>query len=51
MTNALKNFEAARNAALDAEARGLSMVTQNKRWAAYLRAEDALKALNLSVAR
>lgn len=51
MPNALQTFEAARAAALDAEARNLSKSTKNKRWAAYFKAEDALKTLNLSVAR
>jgi hypothetical protein len=44
MDNANTVFEAARLAIYDGEARGLSKRTMAKRWAAYFRAEDALKA-------
>ena len=37
-------FEAARKAIQDGEARGLSDRTMNKRWREYFRCEDALKA-------
>jgi hypothetical protein len=51
MNETTKSFEAARLAVVDGEARGLSVSTMNKRWAAYFKAEDALKAATAEVAR
>lgn len=44
MSPELKAFEAARAAVNAAEADNLSASTLNRRWAAYFKAEDALKA-------
>lgn len=44
MNNALAAFEAARLAVSEEATAGLSQSTINRRWAAYFKAEDALKA-------
>ncbi len=42
--NALAAFEAARAKIQESATAGLSQSTINRRWAAYFKAEDALKA-------
>jgi hypothetical protein len=44
MNDAMKNFEAARAAVADGEARNLGRAAMAKRWKAFFAAEDAIKA-------
>ena len=51
MSNALTNFLAAQTAVNAAGFESLSTSTQNRKWAAYFKAEDALKSTAQGVAR
>lgn len=51
MSNELTNFLAAQNAVNAPGFESLSKSTQNRKWAAYFKAEDALKSIAQGVAK